>query len=44
LHNADYIKSLDIRIGTEVYLKKAGEIIPKIISVVDINNNLKYQK
>ncbi|BDV03787.1 MAG: DNA ligase [Candidatus Hepatoplasma scabrum] len=44
LHNADYIKSLDIRIGSEVYLKKAGEIIPKVISIVSLEDNKKYQR
>ncbi len=33
LHNAEYIKDLDLRIGDIVRIKKAGEIIPKVISV-----------
>ncbi|NOQ50137.1 MAG: NAD-dependent DNA ligase LigA [Mycoplasmataceae bacterium] len=33
LHNADYIKDLDLRIGDIVKVKKAGEIIPKVIGV-----------
>ncbi len=33
LHNADEIKRLDIRIGDKVWVKKAAEIIPKVISV-----------
>ncbi len=32
LHNADYIYDLDLRIGDFVSVKKAGEIIPKVIS------------
>ncbi len=32
LHNADYIRDLDLRIGDIVNVKKAGEIIPKVIS------------
>ncbi len=32
LHNADYIRDLDLRIGDYVNVKKAGEIIPKVIS------------
>ncbi len=32
LHNADYIKDLDLRINDKVNVKKAGEIIPKVIS------------
>ncbi len=33
LHNADEIKRLDIRIGDKVWVKKAAEIIPKVIAV-----------
>ncbi|WP_294738514.1 NAD-dependent DNA ligase LigA, partial [uncultured Flavobacterium sp.] len=35
LHNADQIAKLDIREGDEVFVEKGGEIIPKIIKVVD---------
>ena len=35
LHNFDEIKRLDIRIGDEVLIMKAAEIIPKVIKVVD---------
>ncbi len=35
LHNEDEVKRLDIRIGDEVVVKKAGEIIPKVISVIE---------
>ncbi len=31
LHNADYIKDKDIRIGDGVIIQKAGEIIPEIL-------------
>lgn len=34
LHNFDYIRSKDIRIGDYVIVEKAGEIIPKVVSVV----------
>lgn len=35
LHNFDEIKRLDIRIGDRVLIKKAAEIIPKVIKVVE---------
>lgn len=34
LHNKDIIKELDIHIGDMVVVKKAGEIIPKVVRVV----------
>ena len=42
LHNFDEIKRLDIRVGDTVLIKKAAEIIPKVIKVVDteIHSNL----
>ncbi len=33
LHNVDYIKEKDIHIGDEVFVEKAGEIIPQVIGV-----------
>lgn len=33
LHNEDYIRSKDIRIGDKVFLRKAGEIIPEVVAV-----------
>ena len=38
LHNADEIARLDIREGDKVLVKKAAEIIPKVIKVVDTSN------
>ena len=35
LHNFDEIKRLDVRIGDRVLIKKAAEIIPKVICVAD---------
>ena len=35
LHNFDEIKRLDIRIGDKVLIKKAAEIIPKVIKVIE---------
>ncbi len=34
LHNYDFIKEKDIRIGDTVVVRKAGEIIPEIVKVV----------
>ncbi len=34
LHNEDYIKQKDIRVGDIVYVRKAGEIIPEVVSVI----------
>jgi DNA ligase (NAD+) len=34
LHNEDFIKEKDVRIGDTVVLRKAGEIIPEVVSVV----------
>ncbi|MBQ9460303.1 MAG: NAD-dependent DNA ligase LigA [Clostridia bacterium] len=33
LHNEDFIREKDIRIGDTVVLRKAGEIIPEVVSV-----------
>lgn len=34
LHNEDFIKEKDVRIGDTVVLRKAGEIIPEVVAVV----------
>ncbi|NLA87440.1 MAG: NAD-dependent DNA ligase LigA, partial [Clostridiales bacterium] len=34
LHNEDFIRDKDIRIGDTVVIQKAGEIIPEVLSVV----------
>ncbi|MBR6458985.1 MAG: NAD-dependent DNA ligase LigA, partial [Actinomycetaceae bacterium] len=33
LHNADFIRSLDLHLGDHVLVEKGGEIIPKIVGV-----------
>lgn len=45
LHNKDIIDDLDIHIGDMVAVKKAGEIIPKVVRVVEelrLDNSEKY--
>jgi DNA ligase (NAD+) len=34
LHNEDQIKRLDVRVGDTVLVRKAGEIIPEVLSVI----------
>ncbi|MBQ8525722.1 MAG: NAD-dependent DNA ligase LigA [Clostridia bacterium] len=34
LHNLDYIRQKDIRLGDSVMVQKAGDIIPEVVSVV----------
>lgn len=34
LHNSDYIKEKDIRIGDTVVIEKAGDIIPAVVEVI----------
>jgi len=37
LHNADYIKEKDIKIGDSVVIEKAGDIIPAVVEVIKEN-------
>lgn len=39
LHNQDFITEKDIRIGSRVILRKAGEIIPEVVSVISSPEN-----
>ncbi len=39
LHNFDEIRRLDVRIGDKVFIKKAAEIIPKVVKVVEDENH-----
>jgi len=39
LHNFDEIERLDVRIGDKVLIKKAAEIIPKVIKVVETDEH-----
>lgn len=38
LHNADFIENLDISIGDQVVIERAGDVIPKIISIYEKGN------
>lgn len=44
LHNFDEIRRLDVRIGDSVVIKKAAEIIPKVIKVVEDGQHQKRRK
>ena len=47
LHNADFIKEKDIRIGDSVVIRKAGEIIPEVVKVeshVEKSEEFKFPK
>lgn len=37
LHNEDEIRSKDIRVGDEVIVEKAGEVIPHVVGVIPAN-------
>lgn len=40
LHNADYLNSLGLSIGSTVLVEKGGEIIPQVVSVKDRGNGV----
>lgn len=44
LHNFDEIERLDVRIGDNVFIKKAAEIIPKVVKVVDDERHYRLDK
>jgi len=35
LHNEDYVTQRDIRVGDTVFVERAGDVIPKVVSVVE---------
>ncbi|QSF13719.1 NAD-dependent DNA ligase LigA [Mycoplasma sp. Mirounga ES2805-ORL] len=44
LHNYNFIKSLNLNIGDEVKIVKAGEIIPKVLELVSKNSEGTFEK
>ena len=42
LHNADYVRERQINVGDVVEVKKAGEIIPRVLGVKTKNNNSEW--
>ncbi len=44
LHNAEYIEELNLNIGDIVKVKKAGDIIPKVLGIKIKNNNKKWKR
>ena len=43
LHNFDQIKLLRLNIGDEVFIERAGDVIPKVIKVSRKNNSKKFK-
>ena len=44
LHNADYVREIKINIGDKVVIKKAGEIIPKVLGVSGTPQEKEWQE
>lgn len=44
LHNIDYIDSKDIRVGDEVVIERAGDVIPQVIEVSEKNKRVADSK
>lgn len=44
LHNFDFIQEKDIRVGDQVIIAKGGDVIPKVVSVVESNKDNRNSK
>ena len=44
LHNEDFIKEKDIRIGDHIYIQKAGDVIPEVVGVIKEKRTGKEKK
>ena len=46
LHNEDFIKEKDLRIGDHIYIQKAGDVIPEVVGVIKekrTGNEIKFE-
>ena len=44
LHNEDFIKEKDLRIGDHIYIQKAGDVIPEVVGVIKEKRTGKERK
>ena len=44
LHNEDFIKEKDLRIGDHIYIQKAGDVIPEVVEVLKNKRTGKEKK
>lgn len=44
LHNEDFIKEKDLRIGDHIYIQKAGDVIPEVVGVLKEKRTGKERK
>lgn len=44
LHNEDFIKEKDLKIGDHIYIQKAGDVIPEVVGVIKEKRSGKERK